>query len=103
MESKILQIAGDASFRKFYRITLKKKSKIISSTLIRKLIFNGKLGIANKYLSRNWSIEGIVQTGRKMGRKIGFPTCNIELGNYIDAKSGVYAVRVYRENKKNFL
>ena len=82
---------------------LKKKSKIISSTLIRKLIFNGKLGIANKYLSRNWSIEGIVQTGRKMGRKIGFPTCNIELGNYIDAKSGVYAVRVYRENKKNFL
>ena len=29
MESKILQIAGDASFRKFYRITLKKKSKII--------------------------------------------------------------------------
>ena len=82
---------------------LKKKSKIISSTLIRKLIFNGKLGIANKYLSRNWSIEGIVQTGRKMGRKIGFPTCNIELGNYIDAKSGVYAVKVYRENKKNFL
>ena len=82
---------------------LKKKSKIISSTLIRKLIFNGKLGIANKYLSRNWSIEGIVQTGRKMGRKIGFPTCNIELGNYIDAKSGVYAVKVYRENKFFFL
>ena len=59
--------------------------------------------MANKYLNRNWSIEGVVQKGRMMGRKIGFPTCNIELGNYIRAKSGVYAVKVYRENKKNCL
>ena len=59
--------------------------------------------MANKYLNRNWSIEGVVQKGRMMGRKIGFPTCNIELGDYIEAKSGVYAVKIYRENKKNCL
>jgi len=82
---------------------LKKNNTIISSTLIRKLIFNGNLKTANKYLNRNWSIEGVVHKGRKMGRKIGFPTCNIELGNYIQAKSGVYLVKIYVENKKILL
>ena len=37
---------------------LKKNNKIISSTLIRKLLSNGNLSKANKYLSRNWEIEG---------------------------------------------
>ena len=93
----------DCNFKVINPKPLKKNNTIISSTLIRKLIFNGNLKMANKYLNRNWSIEGVVQKGRMMGRKIGFPTCNIELGNYIEAKSGVYAVKVYRENKKNCL
>ena len=38
-----------------------------------------------------------------MGKKIGFPTCNIELKKYVIAKLGVYAVKVYIENKKAFL
>ena len=93
----------DYNFKIINPKPLKKNNTIISSTLIRKLIFNGNLKTANKYLNRNWSIEGVVQKGRMMGRKIGFPTCNIELGDYIEAKSGVYAVKVYRENKKNCL
>ena len=93
----------DYNFKIINPKPLKKNNTIISSTLIRKLIFNGNLKTANKYLNRNWSIEGVVQKGRMMGRKIGFPTCNIELGNYIEAKPGVYAVKVYRENKKNCL
>ena len=80
---------------------LKKKNKIISSTLIRKLISNGKINVVNKYLDRNWSIDGKVKVGRKMGRKIGFPTCNIELNDYVIARPGVYAVKVLlRKNKK---
>ena len=90
----------DCNFKIINPKPLKKNNIIISSTLIRKLIFNGNLKTANKYLNRNWSIEGVVQKGRMMGRKIGFPTCNIELGDYIEAKQGVYAVKVYRENKK---
>ena len=42
---------------------------------------------------------------RREGRwekKIGFPTCNIELNEYIIAKPGVYAVRVYQRNIKKF-
>ena len=93
----------DCNFKIINPKPLKKNNTIISSTLIRKLIINGNLKMANKYLNRNWSIEGVVQKGRMMGRKIGFPTCNIELGDYMEAKSGVYAVKVYRENKKNCL
>ncbi len=73
---------------------LKNKNKIISSTFIRKLLQNGSLNFANRILKRNWSIEGIVEKGRMMGKKIGFPTCNIDIKNYIVAKPGVYAVKV---------
>ena len=79
---------------------LKKKTKIISSTLIRKLISNGKINIVNRYLDRNWSIDGKVSIGRKMGRKIGFPTCNIKINDYVIAKPGVYAVNILLKNNK---
>ncbi len=80
---------------------LTKDNKIISSTKIRKLLSNGNLSTANKYLSRKWEIEGKVEKGRKVGGKIGFATCNIDIGNYIVAKPGVYSVRVKLKNIKN--
>jgi len=71
--------------------------------LIRKLLETGNLQNANKLLSRNWSIDGKVEKGRMMGRKIGFPTCNIDIGNYVIAKPGVYSVSVKLDkNKKIF-
>ena len=73
---------------------LTKNNKIISSTLIRKLLSKGDLLKANEYLSRNWEIEGKIEKGRRVGRKIGFATCNVDIGNYIIAKPGVYSVRV---------
>ena len=72
----------------------KKNHKIISSTFIRKKIRKGKIDLANKLLNRNWSIEGKVIQGRKRGRKIGFPTCNMSLNDYVVPKLGVYAVKV---------
>ena len=79
---------------------LKKDNKIISSTEIRKLLSNGNLSRANKYLTRKWEIEGRVEKGRRVGGKIGFATCNIDIGNYIVAKPGVYSVRVKLDNIK---
>ena len=76
----------------------KKNYKTISSTFIRKIIRKGKVSLANKLLNRNWSIEGRVIKGRKRGRKIGFPTCNMSLHNYVVPKLGVYAVRVKGKN-----
>jgi riboflavin kinase / FMN adenylyltransferase len=79
------------------------KDKIISSTIIRNLLEKGNLKTANKYLNRNWSIEGIVKKGRQQGKKIGFPTCNINIQDYVISLPGVYAVKVYKKNKKKSL
>jgi len=77
--------------------------KVISSTYIRILLEEGNLKKANKILSRNWSIEGIVQKGRQQGKKIGFPTCNIDINDYVIAMPGVYAVIVKQKNSKKSL
>ena len=79
------------------------KNKVVSSTLIRNLLIKGDLNKANKLLKRKWSIEGIVEKGRQQGKKIGFPTCNIDIKDYVIAMPGVYAVRVYQGNKKYYL
>ena len=71
-----------------------KNKKIISSTYIRNNIRAGKIREINKLLNRKWCIEGKVIRGKKRGRKIGFPTCNMSLGKYVIPKLGVYAVRV---------
>ena len=71
-----------------------KQQKIISSTLIRGLLEKGYLEKANKLLNRKWTINGVVQKGRQVGKKIGFPTCNIDIKDYVLAKPGVYAVKV---------
>ena len=80
-----------------------KGNKIISSTLIRKLLQDGKLDKANKFLDREWSIIGKVIKGRQIGKKIGFPTANIDIKDYIVAKPGVYAVKVKNQNKTKFM
>ena len=66
--------------------------KTISSSLIRKKISISKINEANKLLNRNWSVVGKVVKGKKRGRKIGFPTCNITLDDYIVPRLGVYSV-----------
>ena len=80
----------------------KKNKKTISSSFIRNKIRAGKIEIVNKLLNRNWCIEGKVIKGKKRGRKIGFPTCNMRLDSYVVPKIGVYAAKVITNdfNKK---
>ncbi len=75
-------------------VPLTKKGSTISSTLIRKNITKGKINYANKLLGRFWTIEGVVKRGDRRGRKIGFPTCNLDLESYIVPKLGVYSSKV---------
>jgi len=82
---------------------LVKQKKIISSTLIRSFLEKGYLEKANKLLDRKWTIDGVVQKGRQVGKKIGFPTCNIDIQDYVLAKPGVYAVKVLRANNSKYL
>ncbi len=80
-----------------------KSNKIVSSSLIRNLLEKGLLDKANNLLKRNWVIQGVVKKGRQVGKKIGFPTCNIDIGDYVLAKPGVYAVKVLRKNTDKYL
>ena len=81
-------------FKSIITKPFKKNKKIISSTLIRKKITLGKIMEVNKLLNREWSIEGKVIKGQKRGRKIGFPTCNLKLHDYVIPLLGVYAVKI---------
>ena len=77
--------------------------KIVSSTRIRKCLQSGKIYLANKLLSRTWFVDGFVEKGKKIGRKLGYRTCNIRIKNYILPKSGIYGVKIsIVPNKKTF-
>ena len=80
-----------------------KDEKVVSSSLIRNLLEKGFLSKANSLLNRNWTIQGIVKKGRQVGKKIGFPTCNIDINDYVLAKPGVYAVRVLSKNNRKYI
>ena len=71
----------------------------VSSSLIRKVIEEGKVNLAKDYLSRPFSLSGVVVHGFKNGRKLGYPTANIDVtSELIMPHKGVYAVRVLLEN-----
>lgn len=74
----------------------------VSSTKIRKALLEGDLKTAADFLGYNYSLTGTVVKGSQLGRKLGFPTANIEVKeNYklIPAK-GIYAVNVFSDNGK---
>jgi riboflavin kinase/FMN adenylyltransferase len=65
----------------------------ISSTAIRAALTGGEPEMAARLLGRPFAIEGVVEKGQQLGRKLGFPTANVPLGDYIAPKFGVYATR----------
>lgn len=73
----------------------------VSSTKIRKALNEGKIRKANSLLGYEYSITGIVVSGQKIGRKIGFPTANIEQADEykLITANGVYACRVEYDGK----
>ncbi len=68
---------------------IKSGNDTISSTLIRSLLMQCDFCKAEKLLGRKVSISGVVEAGDKLGRKLGFPTANIENSNVI-IPDGVY-------------
>ncbi|HEY2178997.1 MAG TPA: riboflavin biosynthesis protein RibF [Caulobacteraceae bacterium] len=65
----------------------------MSSTAVREALHEGRPGVARAILGRPFAIEGVVQKGRQLGRKLGFPTANVPLGDYVAPRFGVYATR----------
>ena len=68
----------------------------VSSTQIRKAIEEGDVERANKMLGYDYPLHGVVVSGNKLGRTIGFPTANMQLYEPLKLlpKDGVYAVEV---------
>ena len=67
---------------------------VYSSTTIRNHLREGRVVEAARLLGRLWEIEGTVQEGDRRGRQIGFPTANVDPGEYVTPALGVYAVWV---------
>jgi riboflavin kinase/FMN adenylyltransferase len=69
----------------------------ISSTAIRAALAAGQIRMARDYLGRPYSISGRVVHGDSMGRKLGYPTANIQMKHNLPPLKGVYVVLVHAE------
>jgi riboflavin kinase/FMN adenylyltransferase len=74
----------------------------VSSTKIREALLNGEVETAKQYLGHTYSLQGTVVEGDKLGRTIGYPTANIEIGDKhkLIPADGVYAVHVLVGNER---
>lgn len=72
----------------------------VSSSSIRGLIEDGTIEYANKLIGREYRLRGKVVKGDGRGKKLGFPTANIDLNfNYLIPKDGVYLTNIIVKNK----
>lgn len=70
--------------------------RIISSTYIKEVLSKGNLPLVNYLLGYPYTVLGIVEHGRRLGRTLGFPTLNVAPENdKMMPPNGVYAVRVH--------
>jgi riboflavin kinase / FMN adenylyltransferase len=73
--------------------------KVVSSSLIRDRLITGKIDEVEELLARPFHLEGVVIKGEGRGKKIGFPTANIQVsGDLIVPQRGVYVTRsIYKD------
>ncbi|MGK4422084.1 riboflavin kinase, partial [Klebsiella pneumoniae] len=64
----------------------------MSSSRVRECLKAGDVKAAEQILGRRWSVAGTILKGDQRGRTIGVPTANINLGDYLRPKFGVYAI-----------
>lgn len=71
--------------------------EMVSSTRIRESVRSGQIEAASEMLGRACSISGLVTRGDGLGRKLGFPTANLDTPNLLLPPNGVYAVHASLE------
>lgn len=72
----------------------------VSSTRIRKLLYEGQMKEVNRLLGYKYSLSGLVEHGNGIGRQIGFPTANIRIqSNKLLPMSGVYSAQALVDGK----
>lgn len=75
----------------------------ISSTRIRQALKDGDMDMARRLLGRRYAIAGRVIRGQQLGRRLGFPTINIDVSRWACLLTGVFAVRVVLEQRRERL
>jgi riboflavin kinase/FMN adenylyltransferase len=73
---------------------VKVNGSVVSSSMIRQWLQQGRVDAAAPLLGRLYSISGVIVEGYRKGREIGFPTANIRSANELIPNCGVYAVLV---------
>ncbi len=90
-----LKSAGDElKFQVSGIASLESDGTTVSSTLIRRALSSGNLRRAAELLGKNYSMSGEVIHGNHLGRRLGFPTANIDPDRIHVAVMGIFAVRV---------
>jgi riboflavin kinase/FMN adenylyltransferase len=73
---------------------------VVSSSRIRSTVEAADFTLASRLLGRNYSIAGTVLHGEERGRKMNFPTANIDVADLAHPPVGIYAVRANTLGKK---
>ena len=66
--------------------------EVVSSSRIRDALRTGDCATATHLLTRPFTVRNVVQHGDKNGRLLGFPTANLDMGQYLRPRYGIYAV-----------
>ena len=91
-KSEIVNIGSKYNFLTANVPPYKQKDTIVSTSMIKKMILNGEVNNVSKSLGRNFEISGKVIKGFSRGKKLGYPTANIEIEpNIIKPSNGIYA------------
>ena len=90
-----MQLAGqEAGFGTTIVAQQAEDGEVFSSTAIRLHLAQGDVAGAALQLGHRWRVAGVVTSGQRLGRELGFPTANIELPPATALMHGIYAVRV---------
>ena len=94
-DSRLMKQLADQYHFKFLETgPFKVKEQVVSSSVIRELIREGKLEKASELLNRPYSFFGTVIPGSGRGRRLGFPTANLDPHSEAMPPEGVYAAWV---------
>lgn len=87
----LLQLSDKLGFEVYVLDPIKENDEIISSSRIRHLVSEGNIEKANRYLTRPFMLEGKVVRGNQIGRKMKFPTVNLDYDKrFVLPRGGVY-------------
>jgi riboflavin kinase/FMN adenylyltransferase len=85
------QVGGELGFQVHGLAAVSLDGQIVSSTRIREAVRAGDFDAASQMLGRPYAIAGHVVAGDRLGRRIGFPTANLDAAGLVLPPNGVYA------------